>query len=106
MKEFCEDFGEDFIGFKVSSGHKQDTKDLWVDKYKPRSLLDLSINKRKVEEVKILARRKNQNQKQQSLQSESGRMKSEWVCICSKFLVNIKVKIEILIMFHLRTIGD
>ncbi|CAH1413677.1 unnamed protein product [Lactuca virosa] len=53
MKEFCEDFGEGFTGFKVSAGHKRDNKELWVDKYKPRSLLDLSVHKKKVEEVKI-----------------------------------------------------
>ncbi|CAI9276442.1 unnamed protein product [Lactuca saligna] len=53
MKEFCEDFGEGFTGFKVSAGHKRDNKELWVDKYKPRSLVDLSVHKKKVEEVKI-----------------------------------------------------
>ncbi|XP_023766876.1 cell cycle checkpoint protein RAD17 [Lactuca sativa] len=53
MKEFCEDFGEGFTGFKVSAGHKRDNKELWVDKYKPRSLLDLSVHKKKVEEIKI-----------------------------------------------------
>ncbi|KAL4569050.1 hypothetical protein LXL04_024677 [Taraxacum kok-saghyz] len=53
MKMFCEDFGEGFTGFKVPPGHKRDDKELWVDKYKPRSLLDLSVHKKKVEEVKL-----------------------------------------------------
>ncbi|KAI3699348.1 hypothetical protein L2E82_43601 [Cichorium intybus] len=54
MKAFCEDFGEGFTGFKVSAGHRKDNnKESWIDKYKPRSIMDLSVHKKKVEEVKL-----------------------------------------------------
>ncbi|CAK9176720.1 unnamed protein product [Ilex paraguariensis] len=52
IRRFCEDFDEGFTVFKVSAGHGQSNKDLWVDKYKPRSLEELAVNKKKVEEVK------------------------------------------------------
>lgn len=55
MKLFCEDFGVAFTGFKVpppAAGYKRDGKELWLDKYKPCSLADLSVHKKKVEEVK------------------------------------------------------
>ncbi|GKV41431.1 hypothetical protein SLEP1_g48967 [Rubroshorea leprosula] len=48
-----EDFNEVLNGFKVSSGSgKSNLKELWVDKYKPRSLQELAVHKKKVEEVK------------------------------------------------------
>ncbi|KAK9285916.1 hypothetical protein L1049_025117 [Liquidambar formosana] len=51
---FCEDFDDGFSGFKVSTGSgKSSRKDLWVDKYKPRSLEELAVHKKKVEEVKV-----------------------------------------------------
>nr|GEW19630.1 cell cycle checkpoint protein RAD17 [Tanacetum cinerariifolium] len=56
MKLFCEDFGEAFTTFKVppaASGYKRDSKELWLDKYKPCSLAELSVHKKKVEEVKV-----------------------------------------------------
>ncbi|KAL8229300.1 hypothetical protein R6Q57_014200 [Mikania cordata] len=53
MKLFCEDFGESFTGFKVSAGNRKDNKELWLDKYKPSSLAELCVHKKKVEEVKV-----------------------------------------------------
>ncbi|KAJ9564553.1 hypothetical protein OSB04_000519 [Centaurea solstitialis] len=53
MKLFCEDFGEGFSGFKVSAGYRRDNKELWLDKYKPCSLVELAVHKKKVEEVKV-----------------------------------------------------
>ncbi|XP_024973510.1 cell cycle checkpoint protein RAD17 isoform X3 [Cynara cardunculus var. scolymus] len=53
MKLFCENFGEGFTGFKVSAGYRRDNKELWLDKYRPCSLVELSVHKKKVEEVKV-----------------------------------------------------
>uniref|UniRef100_A0A7N0ZT17 Cell cycle checkpoint protein RAD17 n=1 Tax=Kalanchoe fedtschenkoi TaxID=63787 RepID=A0A7N0ZT17_KALFE len=51
---FSEDFHEGFNGFKVPAGSARNAhKQLWVDKYKPRSLDDLAVHKKKVEEVKM-----------------------------------------------------
>lgn len=48
-----EDFEELFSGSKVSAGSgRSNVKELWVDKYKPHSLEDLAVHKKKVEEVK------------------------------------------------------
>ncbi|XP_050227110.1 cell cycle checkpoint protein RAD17 isoform X2 [Mercurialis annua] len=57
-----DDFDEFFYGSKVSaanskathgSGHESsNVKELWVDKYKPQSLEELAVHKKKVEEVK------------------------------------------------------
>ncbi|KAK2973689.1 hypothetical protein RJ640_022146 [Escallonia rubra] len=62
IRRFCEDFDEGFTGFKVSaakmngkieSGSGTSVRnDLWVDKYKPSSLEELAVHKKKVEEVK------------------------------------------------------
>ncbi|KAK4479960.1 hypothetical protein RD792_013014 [Penstemon davidsonii] len=52
VRRFCDEFDQGFTKFKVSSGHKSN-KDLWVDKYKPGSLEELAVHKKKVEEVKI-----------------------------------------------------
>ncbi|GMY12263.1 cell cycle checkpoint protein RAD17 isoform X1 [Fagus crenata] len=49
-----EDFDEVFNGFKVSAGFGgSDAKELWVDKYKPCSLEELAVHKKKVDEVKV-----------------------------------------------------
>nr|XP_043607391.1 cell cycle checkpoint protein RAD17 isoform X2 [Erigeron canadensis] len=40
-------------GFKVSAGHKRDNKESWLEKYRPRSLAELCVHKKKVEEVKL-----------------------------------------------------
>ncbi|XP_062144381.1 cell cycle checkpoint protein RAD17 isoform X2 [Alnus glutinosa] len=55
IRFFCEDFDEVFNnGFKVSAGFGgSNTKGFWVDKYKPRSLEELAVHKKKVEEVKV-----------------------------------------------------
>ncbi|XP_043696838.1 cell cycle checkpoint protein RAD17 isoform X2 [Telopea speciosissima] len=45
-----EDFYECLRGFKVVSG--REGEELWVDKYKPRSLGELAVHRKKVEEVK------------------------------------------------------
>ncbi|XP_071703251.1 cell cycle checkpoint protein RAD17-like [Rutidosis leptorrhynchoides] len=52
MKLFCEDFGEGFSGFKVPAGYRRDNKELWLEKYKPCSLMDLCVHKKKVDEVR------------------------------------------------------
>ncbi|CAN1757851.1 Cell cycle checkpoint protein RAD17 [Linum perenne] len=47
-----EEFNESYSRPKVSSGcGEKNTKDLWVDKYAPRTLEDLAVHKKKVEEV-------------------------------------------------------
>ncbi|KAL2520377.1 Cell cycle checkpoint protein RAD17 [Forsythia ovata] len=51
IKRFCEDFDQGFPQFKVSSGFGRNMG-LWVDKYKPRSLEELAVQKKKVDEVK------------------------------------------------------
>ncbi|XP_016651764.1 PREDICTED: cell cycle checkpoint protein RAD17 isoform X1 [Prunus mume] len=51
VKLFCEDFDEVFSGFKGSG--RSNVKELWVDKYKPRSFEELAVHKKKVEEVKL-----------------------------------------------------
>ncbi|CAA2935159.1 cell cycle checkpoint RAD17 isoform X1 [Olea europaea subsp. europaea] len=51
IKRFCEDFDQGFPQFKVSSGSGTNIG-LWVDKYKPRSLEELAVQKKKVDEVK------------------------------------------------------
>ncbi|XP_021907838.1 cell cycle checkpoint protein RAD17 isoform X1 [Carica papaya] len=49
-----EDFDEVLNGFKVSAGSGgRKTRDLWVDKYHPRSLEELAVHKKKIEEVKM-----------------------------------------------------
>ncbi|XP_024032881.1 cell cycle checkpoint protein RAD17 isoform X2 [Morus notabilis] len=54
IRLFCEDFDEKFTGFKVSDGAEGSNKEeLWVDKYKPSSLEELAVQKKKVEEVKV-----------------------------------------------------
>ncbi|XP_019423498.1 PREDICTED: cell cycle checkpoint protein RAD17 isoform X1 [Lupinus angustifolius] len=48
-----EDFDEVFTGSKVSADtQRSSTLEQWVDKYKPRSLEELAVHKKKVEEVK------------------------------------------------------
>ncbi|TKY55933.1 Cell cycle checkpoint protein RAD17 [Spatholobus suberectus] len=50
---FGDDFNEVFTGSKVSAGtQKSYAEELWVDKYKPRTLDELAVHKKKVEEVK------------------------------------------------------
>ncbi|XP_062102674.1 cell cycle checkpoint protein RAD17 isoform X1 [Humulus lupulus] len=54
IKGFCEDFDDTPTGFKVSDGSgESNQKELWVDKYKPHSLEELAVHKRKIEEVKL-----------------------------------------------------
>ncbi|CAN8277712.1 unnamed protein product [Cochlearia groenlandica] len=49
-----EEFDEALNGFKVPSGYERSKNtDLWVDKYRPRTLDELSVHKKKVEEVKL-----------------------------------------------------
>ncbi|XP_059623455.1 cell cycle checkpoint protein RAD17 isoform X2 [Cornus florida] len=38
---------------KYKLGDRRNNKDIWVDKYKPRSLEELAVHKKKVEEVKL-----------------------------------------------------
>lgn len=66
IKLFCEDFDDGFTGFKISTGSaRSNGKDLWVDKYKPRSLEELAVHKKKVEEVKLWFEEKLRKQKEE-----------------------------------------
>ncbi|XP_052727359.1 cell cycle checkpoint protein RAD17 isoform X2 [Vigna angularis] len=50
---FGDDFNEVFTGSKVSAGTQRSFgEELWVDKYKPNSLEELAVHKKKVEDVK------------------------------------------------------
>ncbi|WJX88420.1 hypothetical protein P8452_70513 [Trifolium repens] len=50
---FDDDFNQVFTGSKVFAGTQRNTAgELWVDKYKPHSLEELAVHKKKVEEVK------------------------------------------------------
>ncbi|XP_052195659.1 cell cycle checkpoint protein RAD17 isoform X2 [Diospyros lotus] len=54
LKLFYDDFKESFSGFKISTGSgRSNEKDLWVDKYRPHSLEELAVHKKKAEEVKV-----------------------------------------------------
>ncbi|CAL5324248.1 unnamed protein product [Camellia sinensis] len=75
IKLFCEDFDDGFSGFKISTAAelmlklesgsaRSNRKDLWVDKYKPRSLEELAVHKKKVEEVKLWFEEKLRKQKE------------------------------------------
>ncbi|XP_010465908.1 PREDICTED: cell cycle checkpoint protein RAD17 isoform X2 [Camelina sativa] len=49
-----QDFDEALSVFKDSSGYERtNNTDLWVDKYSPRTLEELAVHKKKVEEVKL-----------------------------------------------------
>uniref|UniRef100_A0A1J3CU27 Cell cycle checkpoint protein RAD17 n=1 Tax=Noccaea caerulescens TaxID=107243 RepID=A0A1J3CU27_NOCCA len=49
-----EDFDEALSGFNESPGYERSKNaDLWVDKYRPRTLEELAVHKKKVEEVKL-----------------------------------------------------
>ncbi|CAK9320767.1 unnamed protein product [Citrullus colocynthis] len=51
---FCEDFDQVFSTFKVSAGSGSICRnELWIDKYRPHSLEELAVHKKKVEEVKV-----------------------------------------------------
>lgn len=65
IKRFCEDLDEEFSGFQLSYGFGRSNKDLWVDKYKPHSLEDLSVHKKKVEEVKAWLEERMFSQKEE-----------------------------------------
>ncbi|KFK28272.1 hypothetical protein AALP_AA8G495100 [Arabis alpina] len=48
-----QDFDQALSGFKLPSGNERSKNtDLWVDKYKPRTLDELAVHKKKVDEVK------------------------------------------------------
>ncbi|PIA55453.1 hypothetical protein AQUCO_00700030v1 [Aquilegia coerulea] len=50
----CEDFYDGFQEFrKVAGSGPKDKSELWVDKYRPQSLLELAVHKKKVEEVNM-----------------------------------------------------
>ncbi|KAL5557525.1 hypothetical protein UlMin_039761 [Ulmus minor] len=54
IRLFCEDFDEKVSGLKVSAGSGGSIKkELWVEKYKPCSLEELAVHKKKVEDVKV-----------------------------------------------------
>ncbi|ESQ31085.1 hypothetical protein EUTSA_v10003881mg [Eutrema salsugineum] len=49
-----EDFDEALSGFKASAGYERSMNtDLWVDKYRPRTLEELAVHRKKVEQVKL-----------------------------------------------------
>ncbi|CAA7056990.1 unnamed protein product [Microthlaspi erraticum] len=54
MRLSFEDFDEALSGFNESPGYERSKNtDLWVDKYRPRTLEELAVHKKKVEEVKL-----------------------------------------------------
>ncbi|XVF15946.1 hypothetical protein REPUB_Repub09cG0199700 [Reevesia pubescens] len=54
MRLAFEDFDEVLNGLKVSAGFRRNnSKELWVDKYKPRTTDELAVHKKKIEEVKL-----------------------------------------------------
>ncbi|KAL0543435.1 hypothetical protein IC582_018531 [Cucumis melo] len=54
FNSFCEDFDQVFSTFKVSAGCGSVCRnELWIDKYRPHSLEELAVQKKKVEEVKV-----------------------------------------------------
>ncbi|KAL6959912.1 hypothetical protein U1Q18_040062 [Sarracenia purpurea var. burkii] len=66
IKPLCEDFDERLNGFRVSTGSgRSDGKDLWVHKYMPRSLEELAVHKKKVEEVKLWFEKRLRKQKEE-----------------------------------------
>ncbi|KAH7849225.1 hypothetical protein Vadar_014829 [Vaccinium darrowii] len=66
IKLFCEDFDEGFSGFRMSTGSgRSNGTDLWVDKYKPCSLEELAVHKKKVEEVKMWVEKRLKRQKKE-----------------------------------------
>ncbi|KAL1370566.1 cell cycle checkpoint protein RAD17 isoform X1 [Arachis hypogaea] len=51
---FEDDFNDVFTGSKVSAGTRRSIgEELWVDKYKPLSVEELAVHKKKVDEVKM-----------------------------------------------------
>ncbi|GMH06560.1 hypothetical protein Nepgr_008400 [Nepenthes gracilis] len=66
FKLLCEDFAEDFAGFKVSAGfQRMEGVELWVDKYRPCTFEELAVNKKKVEEVKSWFEERLKTQKEE-----------------------------------------
>lgn len=53
IRRFCEEFDDGIAKFNGSVGTRR-IKDLWVNKYKPHSLGELAVHKKKVEELKTL----------------------------------------------------
>lgn len=54
LKLLSQDFAEEFAGFKVSTGCRGlNVAESWVDRYRPHSLEELAVQKKKVEEVKM-----------------------------------------------------
>ncbi|KAK6922568.1 hypothetical protein RJ641_010872 [Dillenia turbinata] len=54
IEHFGDEFDEAFRAFNGSTGNvKSQSKELWVDKYKPQSPEELAIHKKKVEEAKM-----------------------------------------------------
>ncbi|KAL1820591.1 hypothetical protein ACET3Z_015460 [Daucus carota] len=52
VKLFCEGFDDGFTGFHILADKRNQKKELWVDKYRPQSLEELAVHKKKVEEVR------------------------------------------------------
>ncbi|KAF5738112.1 putative Radiation sensitive 17 [Tripterygium wilfordii] len=54
IRSSFQDFDEVISGSKVSTGFgRNNKKELWIDKYQPRSLEELAVHKKKIEEVKV-----------------------------------------------------
>ncbi|XP_074371704.1 cell cycle checkpoint protein RAD17 isoform X2 [Apium graveolens] len=65
VKLFCEGFDDGFTGFQVLA-EKKNKKELWVDKYRPRTLEELAVHKKKVEEVRTWFEERLNKEKQEN----------------------------------------
>lgn len=92
VKLFCEGFDDGFTGFQVLAEERNKKKELWVDKYKPRSLEELAVHKKKVEEVRTWFEERLKRSKQGNynhallITGQTGTGKSETVRVIASHL--------------------
>lgn len=92
VKLFCEGFDDGFTGFQVLAEEKNKKKELWVDRYRPRTLEELAVHKKKVEEVRTWfeerLNRRNQDNNNHALliTGQTGIGKSETVRVIASHL--------------------
>lgn len=92
VKLFCEGFDDGFTGFQVLAEEKNKKKELWVDKYRPRTLEELAVHKKKVEEVRtwfeerLNGEKKEKNNHALLITGQTGIGKSETVRVIASHL--------------------
>ncbi|KAK1386757.1 Cell cycle checkpoint protein RAD17 [Heracleum sosnowskyi] len=92
VKLFCEGFDDGFTGFQVLAEEKNKKKELWVDKYRPRTLEELAVHKKKVEEVRTWFEERLKKEKQENnnhvllITGQTGIGKSETVRVIASHL--------------------